>query len=109
MSDVIDLYSPEALMRRLERSLAQCETDKRASPVAAKEAPAPVDPAAPRDCVRQFPCVGDMAVELVGFDSEGVARISIKFGRDVPLAGWEEWITRWVRKRYGRRVLALVD
>lgn len=111
MSDVIDLYSTEAIQRRLERSLKQLvderEADARTGRVTEREADE--DPDAPRDCVRQFPCVGDMSTELVAFDFDGVPRLGIRFGRDVPITGWEEWMMRWTRRRYGRRILAVVD
>lgn len=104
MSDVLDFYSSDAIKRRLERLLNQPAPTPKPAP---KPAPDPAD--GPRDCVRQFPAIGEMSVELVAFDFDGIPRLAIRFGRDVPLGEWEAWMVRWTRRRYGQRILAVVD
>lgn len=102
MTDVLDFYSADAIIKRLER-LANEPDPKPPTPRAVQERDGPCD------CVREFPVIGEQAVELVGFDLEGVPRIAIRFGLDVPVEGWERWILRWVRLRYGQRLLSIVD
>lgn len=56
----------------------------------------------PTDCVRQFPVIGSDAVQLVGFDADGTARIKIELPADEPLDQWAKGMARWVRRKYGK-------
>jgi hypothetical protein len=55
---------------------------------------------APKDCVRQFPTLSPDVVQLVPFDSRGVARLRVEVSISEDLEEWERWLLRWVRRRH---------
>lgn len=56
-------------------------------------------PAAPADCIRQFPTLSPDTIELVGFDSHATPRIRVELPRDENISEWSRWLLKWVRRR----------
>lgn len=51
-------------------------------------------------CVRLFPTLSPDTVQVVAFDSRGIARLRIEMARGEDLEAWERWLLRWLRRKY---------
>jgi hypothetical protein len=63
----------------------------------------------PRDCVRKFPTLNPDTAELVAFDADGVPQVKMELPAEDADHWWPRLLLRYVRWRFRRRQIKLVD